>query len=94
MMIDRMGPVEPVKNLNKTDSPKKASEAVRSDSIEVSTEAKAQAELFAAREAVRSSPEVREDRIAEVRRKLENPNYFEQTVMEGTADGILKSFGL
>jgi negative regulator of flagellin synthesis FlgM len=94
MTIDRMGPVDPIKNLNKTDPLKKTADAVRPDSIEVSSEAKAQAEVFAAREAVRSAPEIREDRVAEMRLKLQNPNYFDQTVLDGTAENIMRSFGL
>lgn len=94
MTIDRMGSIDPLKNLGKADKPAKPVRTDRSDSIELSSEAKSQAELLSARELARSAPEVRMDRVEELRVKIQDPNYINNAILESTAEGILKSFGL
>ena len=94
MTVDRMGSVDPLKNLGKAEASVKPAKTNLPDSIEVSSEAKSQAELLAAREAARSAPEIREDRVAELKVKLQDPNYLNAAILESTAEGILKSFGL
>jgi negative regulator of flagellin synthesis FlgM len=94
MTIDRMGSLDPLKNLGKAEKPAKPVKADRSDSIELSSEAKSQAELLSAREVARSAPEVRMDRVSELKVKLQDPNYLNNAILESTAEGILKSFGL
>jgi len=94
MTVDRMGSIDPLKNLGKTDAAVKPGKTNLPDSIEVSSEAKSQAELLAAREAARSAPEIREDRVAELKAKLQDPNYLNAAILDSTAEGILKSFGL
>jgi negative regulator of flagellin synthesis FlgM len=94
MTIDRMGSVDPLKNLGKAEKPAKPVTTGRSDSIELSSEAKSQAELLSAREIARSAPEIREDRVAAIKVKLQDPNYLNNAILESTAEGILKSFGI
>lgn len=94
MTIDRMGSLDPLTNLGKAEKPAKPVRTDRSDSIELSSEAKSQAELLSAREIARSAPEVRLDRVAEMKVKLQDPNYLNNAILESTAEGILKSFGL
>ena len=95
MTVDGVGPVDPVSNLkrgaNRVDNPRKAAGA---DSIQVSAEAKNAAELYHAKELVKSSPDVRADRIAEVKRKLEDPNYLSEEVLDNVADRLMDSFGI
>ncbi len=94
MTIDRMGSIDPLKNLGKADKPAKPVRTDRSDSIELSFEAKSQAELLSARDLARSAPEVRMDRVEELGVKIQDPNYINNAILESTAEGILKSFGL
>lgn len=94
MTIDRMGSLDPLKNMGKAEKPVKPVRTDRSDSIELSAEAKSQAELLTAREIARSAPEVRMDRVNEIKVKLQDPNYLNNAILESTAEGILKSFGL
>lgn len=56
MTINGLGPLDPLKNLGKTEKPAGPVKTGRPDSIEVSSEAKSQAELLAAREVVRATP--------------------------------------
>lgn len=94
MTIDRMGSLDPLKNLGKAEKASKPVRTDRADSIELSSEAKSQAELLTAREVARSAPEIREDRVSEIKVKLQDPNYINNAILESTAEGILKSFGL
>lgn len=94
MKINGIGPVDPVTNYNKTSRTGKASSKTSSDSITVSEEAKKTADLFAIAEQVKTSPDVRLDRIAEVKAKLEDPNYINEKVMDSVADSIMDVFGI
>ena len=94
MTIDKLGSIDPLKNLGKAEKPAKSVRTDRSDSIELSAEAKSQAELLGAREVVRATPDVRMDRVDAVKVKLQDPNYLNKAILESTAEGILKSFGL
>jgi negative regulator of flagellin synthesis FlgM len=91
MTIDRLNPLDPIQ-------PKKPSGATRvdrnsgNDSVSLSSEAMVKAELFKALELAKSAPEVRMDRVAEVRAKLQDPNYINDSVLNATADRILDQF--
>ena len=45
-------------------------------------------------QAAKTAPNVRLDRVEEVKRKLQDPSYPSQEVIEKAADEILKSFGV
>lgn len=94
MTIDRLGSVDPLKNYGKTEKANRPVRAGGSDSIEVSSEARAQAEVLMAREAAMGAPDIREDRIAELKAKIQDPNYGNRAMLEAVAEGIMKSLGL
>ncbi len=94
MTIDRIGPVDPLSRLNKTEKTVRSESKEKTDSIDVSIEAKKSAELFKAMENVRVAPDVREDRIAEVKARLQDPNYINDTVVNSVADKLMDLFGI
>lgn len=94
MTIDRLGSVDPLKNYGKAERSSKPVKTGGSDSIEVSSEARAQAEVLMAKEAAMNAPDVRADRIAELKVKIQDPNYGNKAMLEAVAEGILKSFGV
>jgi len=95
MTIDRLGSVDPMNNINKSNSAHKAPKSAGKDKIEVSAEAKARAEFHMASEAAKSSPDVRMDRIEEVRAKIQDPTYWNDDKLLSTmADNLLEVFGL
>jgi len=94
MTIDRLGPVDPVSKFNKTAKTQKAVRKEKPDSVNVSNEAQKMSEIFKATEAVKASPDVRLDRIEEVKAKLQDPNYINDAVLGTVADGIMEVFGL
>jgi len=50
--------------------------------------------VLKATQAAKSAPDVRIDRVEEMKRKLQDPSYPSQEIIEKVADGILKSFGI
>lgn len=94
MTIDRMGPIDPVQKVNKADSVNKHNAVRPGDSISVSNEAKLRSEILQAAEQARSVPDIRQDRVAEVKQRLEDPNYINDRVVEIVADNVLSVFGL
>ena len=94
MSIERLGPLDPVSAYNKNNKTHRAQKPAAGDSVLVSEEARAKAELLKIAEAVNISSDVRLDRIAEVKQKLEDPNYIDDVVLSKTADSIMDLFGL
>jgi len=94
MTINKLGGIDPVAKYNKTAKANKPVKKEEKDSINVSDQAKKTAELYKAAEIAKSSSDVRMDRIAEVKAKLEDPNYIDDLVLESVADKIMEQFGL
>ncbi len=94
MTIDRVGPMDPLQNLRKTDKNERVQRIDGADSISLSQEARSKSELYNAAEIAKSSPEVRADRVEEVKRKLQDPNYISEKVIDELADRLMELFGL
>jgi negative regulator of flagellin synthesis FlgM len=94
MTIDRLGPVDPISKYKNVSKTSRVPSAQGKDSIDVSDEAKAKAELLHVAELVRASSDIREDRIAEAKKRLEDPNYPDNVVKEMIADRIMDVFGV
>ncbi|RLW68412.1 MAG: flagellar biosynthesis protein FlgM [spirochete symbiont of Stewartia floridana] len=88
MTIDRLGPVDPVSKFRKTNESKKVASSVPADSIDVSEGAKRSAALKKVADIVRAAPDIRLDRVEEVKKKLADPNYVNDAV-EAMADKVL-----
>ncbi len=93
MTIDRLGPIDPLSKLNKTGKAGKAAKPESKDTISVSEEAKNLGEIYRATELVKASPDIRMDRVEEVRQKLQDPGYLDSKIDE-VADRLMDAFGL
>ncbi|MEA1910965.1 MAG: flagellar biosynthesis anti-sigma factor FlgM [Spirochaetota bacterium] len=94
MNINSLGHINSVTNQNKTSKVSKSVDAGKTDSIKISNDAKAMAEVYTASETVKATPDVRMDRIAEVQEKLKDPSYIDNKIIESVADSIMDLFGL
>ena len=94
MTIEGLGPIDAVQKYNKHGKVRSAESQAKADDISFSNEAKAMGELYKATEEVKLAEDVRMDRIEEVKAKLQDPNYINDTILEGVADTILDVFGL
>ncbi len=94
MTIERLGPVDPIQQYNKSDKVNKPQKTQSADSITVSDEAKLRSEIMQAIEMARDVPDIRQDRVEEVRAKLQDPSYIDDRVVDMVADEILSAFGI
>ncbi len=94
MTVERIGPLDPAPNIKKSEKPSRLKAKSDVDSINVSPEARSKAEVFKATEAAKRAPDVRIDRVEEMKRKLQDPSYPSQEVIEKAAEEIMKSFGI
>jgi negative regulator of flagellin synthesis FlgM len=94
MVIERLGGIDPLKNIQNTQktSGKNAS-STTPDSIAISDEAKEMSEIYFMNEVAAGTPDVRADRIAEVKEKIKDPQYLNPKTIASTADKIMESFG-
>jgi negative regulator of flagellin synthesis FlgM len=92
MNIERLGPVEPVSKLNKNSKTQKPGKAEQKDSVNISSDAKTMGEVYKITEQVKAGSDIRWDRVEEVKKKLEDPNYINKTVVESVADSIMDLF--
>ena len=94
-MIDKIGGVNPLNNVQNTrHASGTGSVNAGADSITVSDEAKEMAEVYYMKQVAAETPDVRADRVAEVKEKIKDPSYLTDAVINSTADRIMASFGL
>jgi negative regulator of flagellin synthesis FlgM len=94
MTIQGIGPLEPLPKITKTEKTEKPVVTGKSDSINVSEEAKSKAEVYTAVEIARNAADIRWSRVEEVKKKLEDPNYLSDRVIEQTAEKIMEQFDI
>ena len=90
--VNNVTQVNNVQNLRKTESSAKVDREV--DSISVSAEAKEMAEAYYLEKVANETPDVRADRVAEVKEKLKDPNYLNDAVIKSAADKFLSALGI
>ena len=93
-MIDRLGGITPMDNIQKTPKAQRINGAAQHDSISVSAEAKELAEVYGAMETVAAAPDVRTERVSEVMQKIKDPDYINKSVVDLVADRLMDVYGL
>jgi len=92
MTIERVGPVDPLQNLNKAKSPDKPRKSEGADTIHVSEEARTKAELYQATEMAKGAPEIRWELVEQAKRRLQDPNYLSDQVLATVAERLMEYF--
>jgi len=92
MTIDRIGHVEPISPNRKAGRSERVGGNDKADTINLSAQAMEQAERYQVLELIKSSPELDEARIVELRQKLDDPSYLNDKVIKATADNILSTW--
>lgn len=94
-MIDKVGGINPLNNVQNTHKVEENDRMnAQKDSITVSPEAKEMAEVYYMKQVAADTPDVRADRVAEVKGKIKDPAYLNDAVIKSTADRILDAYGL
>ena len=89
MTIDRLNSMDPIRDPQKPSSGGKTEKARGGDSISISTDATAKADLYRAIELAKAAPESGSARIAELKAKMNDPAYIDDAVLSITADRIM-----
>ena len=89
MTIDRVGLIDPIQPGKKPGRANQVNESPKTDSISISSEAQAKAELYRVRELAAAAPDSRADRVAELREKINDPAYINDKLMNATADRLI-----
>jgi negative regulator of flagellin synthesis FlgM len=89
MTIDRVGPIEPIQPGKRPGKIGQVNESPKSDSISISSEAQAKAELLRTQELAASAPDVRVERVAELKEKINDPAYLDERVIDATANKLI-----
>ena len=94
MTIERVGLPDPISKYDKPTKPQKTAKKAGKDSISFSADAKAKAEIYSATENVKLSPDIRMDRIEEIKRKLADPTYISDKLIEDVAEKLMEHFNI
>ena len=91
MAIDKIGPINnfnEYKKINKKGPIKKTN---LSDSVSISKEAINMAETSKIMEIIKNTPDVRIDKINEIKAKIDNPDYINKDIIDKIAEKIIES---
>jgi negative regulator of flagellin synthesis FlgM len=90
MTIGRTGPIEPTRPVNEGSRSAPAGKTAKTDvTVSISTEALKKADWLNAIELVSAAPDIRADRVAELKARINDPAYINETLLNGTADKII-----
>jgi negative regulator of flagellin synthesis FlgM len=92
MTVNRIGHLEPIPPGKKPGRSEQVGGNDKADSINLSTEAKQQAERYQVLELIKSAPDLDDVRIAELRQKIDDPAYLNEKVINATAENILNAW--
>jgi len=92
MTVERVNVPDPVSKYNKSSKVQKTKGKAQKDSISLSEDAKSKGEIYTATESVKMSPDIRMSRIDEIKKKLSDPTYLTQKVIEELAEKLMEHF--
>lgn len=89
MTIDKLSGINPLQNVQKTNSIASKAKVAASDSVDISSDAKVMSELYQVAEQVKATPDIRQDRVNEILAQMkENPNFFSAEKLEAVAERL------
>ena len=91
MTIDRISSVEPMQPEKRPGRVNNANPSRGTDSINISSAAQEKAELFRTQELAAAAPEVRAERVAELKQRINDPAYINDRVINTTADRLINA---
>ena len=90
--VNGINPLNNVQNLRKTETATSVKSS--SDTVSLSPEAEKMAEMYYLDKIAQETPDVRADRIAEVKEKIKDPNYLSDSVIKSAAENFLSALGI
>jgi len=92
MTVNKIGPVEPISPGKKPERNEKVGGTKGADTINISDDAIRKAERYQIVELIKSTPDLDEARILELRQKIDDPAYLNEKVLNATANNILNAW--
>lgn len=92
MGIDKINPINNYNGLGKIGKTDSIKNNNSKDSIDISTEAIMKAESNKIMDIVNNTPDIRMDKIAEIKEKLKDPNYINDRIIDKLSDNIIDIF--
>lgn len=91
-MIDRLGGLNPLSGYNKAQKVRISNNDKQLDSISLSQESRLRSDYLKIEQEVKATPDIREDRVAELKLKINDPNYFnDEKILDELAEKLLYS---
>ncbi len=94
MTINRVGSTDPINKPNKTNKAQQNVQPNSKESISVSKSAIDRSELIKTANIVNNTPDIRMDKVEEIKAKLQDPNYINDKVINSVAEKIMEDFGI
>jgi negative regulator of flagellin synthesis FlgM len=94
MTIGRIGQFEPIQPGREGGRNGRVERRDVGDSVSISTEAKEQADFLRALDVVKETPDVRQERVSELKKKINDPAYIDEILVRETANRVMRSLGL
>jgi hypothetical protein len=94
MMVERIGPLDPIQPGNKPGKSDQLRGGNKSDSISLSPQAKEKAELYQVVELIKSVPDLDDAQIVALRERINDPAYLNERTIGATAGRSMDAFGL
>jgi negative regulator of flagellin synthesis FlgM len=89
MTIDKIGSIEPIQPGKKPGRIGQVNESPKTDTISISQEAQEKAERLRVQALASSAPDVRLDRVAEIKSKINDPSYIDDRIIDATANRLI-----
>jgi negative regulator of flagellin synthesis FlgM len=86
--------MEPIQPGKKSGRVNQVQGAAKTDSISISPEAVEKSARDHAYDLVSLAPDLRADRVAELKAKINDPSYINDLIVEATADKLMEAFGI
>ena len=93
MMIEKLNVISPITNVANDLVKTNASSFNTRDSVTLSSDAEKLAEIHLAMNVAKNAPDIRVDKVAEVKAKFSDPSYLDSIISE-LADNIMDAYGL
>jgi len=89
MTIDRVGSIDPIQPGKKTGQANQVNQTPRKDSINISSEAVERAEIYRVKELAAAAPEIRTEKVEELKIRMNDPAYMNKEVINATAEKLI-----
>ena len=89
MTIDRVSSIDPIQPNKKPGRASQVNQTPGADSINISSEAVEKAELYQLKELANAAPDIRADKVEELKAKINDPAYLNNEVIGATADRLI-----